>query len=83
MSISFALEFGETEQRTFDSNGSLSVGGIAHSRLDIFAPQFGVGIEETGLGGALAQFAQDQFDRDARSANHGLSEQMQKEVYSA
>jgi hypothetical protein len=48
------------------------VSRIAHRCVYVVARELRVGIEQIGLSGALAQFAQDELDRDPRSANNGF-----------
>jgi len=49
------------------------VSRIADGRLNVLAGQAGIGIEQVGFCGPLAEFAQDQLDRDPGSPDHWLS----------
>ena len=50
------------------------VGGIRQRRLNIFAGQARIGIQQIGLCHAVGQLAENQLDRDARPANDGLAQ---------
>ena len=48
------------------------VSRIAHRSVYVVARELRVSIEQIGLSGILAQFAQDELDRNPRSANNGF-----------
>jgi hypothetical protein len=49
-------------------------GAVGHRGTDIFRREVRIVFEELGLSGALSELAQDEFDRDAGSANHGFTQ---------
>jgi hypothetical protein len=44
---------------------------VSHRRLDILAGEVGVGVQKVRLGGAFAQFSEDQLDRNPCSTDAG------------
>ena len=50
------------------------VGGVGQRGLKVGARQAGISLEQVSLGGPLAQFAQNQFHRNARAANNGFAQ---------
>ena len=49
------------------------VRGVSNRRLDVLASEVRISVKEIALGGALAQFAENQLHWDPRSANNRLS----------
>ena len=50
------------------------VSRVAHRGVNVLASKQGIGIQKIRLGRALAEFAQNQFDRNPGPANYGLAE---------